>query len=125
MQISRDSLPAAESYLIRGYGPEYVQVNDHELRQSFLLTPDTLDPDWSPESFSELETAHLDAALAHDPEIVLLGTGTTLRHPGVEFLGHVMRHGIGFEVMDTASACRTYNILMSESRRVVALFLFD
>lgn len=125
MLISRDTLPEPDALFIRSYGEDFVRVRDREVRTSFLLTPAVLDQDWPPASVAELRIEHLDALLAHEPEIILLGTGTRLRHPGMELIGHVMRRGVGFEVMDTPSACRTYNILMSESRRVVAAFLFD
>ncbi|HET9679928.1 MAG TPA: Mth938-like domain-containing protein [Gammaproteobacteria bacterium] len=123
MLISREQLPAGAQYVIRSYGDDHVTVNEHSLRQSFFLSPATLHTDWPPATSDELTTAHLDSLLALEPEVVLLGTGPVLNHPGVELLGHVMQQNVGIEVMDTPAACRSYNILLNEDRRVVVGFL--
>lgn len=125
MLISRETLPGHRPNLIRAYAPGQVTVNETVIRRSFIITPDELMLNWAPASFAALGTEHLDDLLAKEPEIILLGTGSGLQHPGIEMMSHVLRHGIGFEIMDTPSVCRTYNILMSESRHVVAGILFD
>lgn len=123
MLITRDTLPAGAQYIIRSYGDDHVTVNDHTLRQSFFLSPDTLHGDWPPVSCDDLTTGHLDSLLELEPEVILLGTGPMLNHPGVELLGHVMQQNVGIEVMDTPAACRSYNVLLNEDRKVVAGFL--
>lgn len=95
------------------------------LSRSSIVTPQRLVTEWPPRSVSELTRAHLDVAIALGPEIVLLGTGTQLRWPTVELISHLHERGIGFEIMATAAACRTYNILMFEGRRVAAALLIE
>lgn len=126
MLISLDTQPdGAPLNLVRAYADHQVTVNGTALSRSFILAPDHLDADWPPADFAALQTAHLDALLALEPEIILLGTGRTHRQPDMTMLSHVLRCGVGLEVMDTPSACRTYNILVNERRRVVAGILLD
>ena len=79
--------------------------------------------DWPPGSFDELEKHHFDQLLEHQPEIILFGSGPTLRWPDPALLSTLAENGIGVEVMDTSAACRTYNILVSDQRHVAAALL--
>jgi uncharacterized protein len=72
---------------------------------------------------AELAAEHAARILEFEPEVVLLGTGRRQTFPAAEFGARFLQSGIGFEVMDTGAACRTFNILVSEHRRVVALLL--
>jgi len=105
-----------------GYGPGYVQVNTERREHSLIVLPDQL-LDWPPASFAELAAAHLQSLLALRPEIVLLGTGEQQRFPRPELTRPLLEAGIGVEVMTVAAACRTYNILVAEERRVAAALL--
>jgi uncharacterized protein len=108
--------------LFSGYGVGYVAVNGARYERSLIVLPDRI-LDWEPASFEELNEAAF-AGLAQLPlEILLLGTGARLRFPPSSFTRAVQSAGIGFEVMDTHAACRTYNILLSEDRRVAAALL--
>jgi uncharacterized protein len=102
-----------------------VTIADAEYRRSLLVSADRLVTDWPVASATSLEQAHLDAALALEPEILLLGTGARLRFPEPALYASVAASGIGFEVMDTAAACRTFNILLAEGRQVVAALVLD
>jgi uncharacterized protein len=106
-----------------GYGPGYVLVNQQRHEKSLVVLPEQLMPDWPPASFEELEAAHLELLLAYTPEIVLLGTGMSLRFPRPEITRPLTMAGIGVEVMDVQAACRTYNILVAEERKVAAALL--
>ena len=90
------------------------------LTRSCLLARDFIDPDWAPVNLAALAPAHLDALTARQPDLVLLGTGRRLIFPPAELLVPLQQAGIGVEVMDTPAACRTFNILASEDREVVA-----
>jgi uncharacterized protein len=79
--------------------------------------------DWRPQTLDELTEADLEAVLALQPEIVVLGSGTRQRFPDPRLTAAIMARGIGCEVMDTGAACRTYNVLVSEGRRAVAALL--
>ncbi|MFQ5470010.1 MAG: Mth938-like domain-containing protein [Gammaproteobacteria bacterium] len=91
---------------------------------SVVVSPNELIRDWPPRSFSELTVEHFDSLLTLQPEIVLLGTGSRLRWPETALYASLIEKGIGLEVMDTGAACRTYNILMADERKVVAALLF-
>ena len=75
----------------------------------------------SPENYESLDKSHIEFALDFEPEILLLGTGDRIQFPVAEIMSIPATRGIGMEVMDTAAACRTYNILMAEDRRVAAV----
>lgn len=121
MKFSEDLNTA--QYRITGYDKDWVRVNDIQLQNSFLLGPDTLIEEWPPQTIRDLTSKNLRALLAIEAEVFILGSGLTQQYPPKEALQSLIQHGIGFEVMTTAAACRTYNILLSESRRVAAAFL--
>jgi uncharacterized protein len=102
-----------------GYGKGYVAVNNERHEQHLLVMPDRL-LTWDVAGFEALDSFHVERLLAFEPEIVILGTGAALRFPGPRFARPVTAAGIGLEVMDSQAACRTYNILASEGRRVLA-----
>jgi uncharacterized protein len=110
-------------HLIRSYAPGEVRIGDTVIRSSCLVTADQLVSDWRPQTVAELSVADLDAVLALKPELVVLGSGPRQQFPAPEILGAVLSRGVGCEVMDTGAACRTYNILASEGRTVVAALL--
>jgi uncharacterized protein len=105
------------------YGPGYVSVNGRRFERSVIVLPDRIEADWAPESFDALAPEHLAMLVEFAPEIVLLGTGAQLRFPRPELLRALVAARIGIEVMDVQAACRTYNILAAESRRVAAALL--
>ena len=120
MRFARDSL---EGNIIRAYAAGQVTVNDEIIVTSVIVTPDRIIRDWLPNSFGELEPRHIARLEELQPQIIVLGTGLRLRFPGAEFSAGFLSRGIGVEIMDTNAACRTYNILLSEGRRVVAALL--
>jgi uncharacterized protein len=111
------------AYSIRAYDQGYVRINDQEVRRSVVVMPQQLVTDWPPQHFAALEVAHFEALLALQPEIVLLGTGGRQRFPAPGLLRPLLGQRIGVEVMTTAAACRTYNIIMAEGRQVAAALL--
>jgi uncharacterized protein len=106
--------------LFTGYGAGYVAVNGVRYTTSLIVTPQQVLDDWRAIGFGQLGTAHFEFLLGLKPEIVLLGTGHTLRFPAPALTQCLMQVRVGLEVMDTAAACRTYNILNAEGRNVVA-----
>jgi len=121
MQLSLDS--NLGPLVIRAYGPGYLVVNEERLEGSVILTAGEILRDWPPGSLEELQGDHFEELLAHGPEIVLLGTGARQRFPRPELLAPLIRQGVGYEIMDTPAACRTYNILAGEGRNVAAALL--
>ena len=107
-----------------GYGEGYVMVNRQRYARSLLVLPDRIVPDWQPAGFDQLTAADFEQLTGLAPEIVLLGTGARLRFPRPELTRALVDARIGLEVMDLQAACRTYNILAAEERKVVAALLF-
>lgn len=110
-----------------GYGGDYVAVNGRHIAQSVVVLPERLIEPWEPRDLAGLETAHLEALLELDREVVLLGTGPFLKFPPAAVMRPVLAKfnaaGVGLEVMDVHAACRTYNILVAEERKVAAALL--
>lgn len=126
------------SYAIRAYQPGEINITlpmDLHMKQvsvesrplemdtvcgSLVISPRQLIRDWAPQDIATLCAEHLEPIVRLQPEVVLLGTGPRLDFPASEVLAVLHEQQIGVEVMDTAAACRTYNILMAEGRNVVA-----
>ena len=106
-----------------GYGADFVLVNAMRYESSILVMPEALVP-WQAASFAELKEEDFSPLVAMQPEVVLLGTGETLRFPHPRLTRRLAEARIGVEVMDVQAACRTYNILMAEERKVAAALLF-
>jgi len=112
-----------EINLVRAYDQRSVTVRDRRYSVSTIISPQRIITDWRPQVVSDLQAADWAELLGWEPEIVLLGTGSRLIFPVLESTAPVINRGIGLEVMDTSAACRTYNILAIEGRRVVAALL--
>jgi uncharacterized protein len=110
-------------YQIRGYQPGTLRVNDKTLASSIIITPNELIEHWQPQHIQELTAESLNPVIALKPDILLIGTGGTLVFPPTEVYGHLINLGIGVEVMDTSAACRTFNALSAENRRVAAALI--
>lgn len=89
---------------------------------SILVTTDTVQT-WTPRCFNELEASHFGAISQFAPELVILGTGAKQQFPSAAILHPMFDRHIGVEVMNTGAACRTYNIIAAEGRRVLAALL--
>jgi len=112
------------NYKISGYDHDSIGINGLPHFESLVLSPMELLNNWTPSKYSELNADHLDAIYAMKPEIIILGTGQKQLFPPAEILRRLAKEQIGYEIMDTQAACRTFNILMAEDRTVVAgLFL--
>lgn len=105
---------------ITSYGPGYFAIGDRILRQSIIICADGTVTSWAPDHLADLDEGHVRQIISHGPEVVLLGTGASQSFPPPELLRPFVESGLGLEVMDTAAACRTFNVLAAESREVVA-----
>jgi uncharacterized protein len=121
VQLTQDA--PDHRYQLRSADGVLARVNELELRHSFLLSPDCLVEGWRPRAIDELEAADMEAVLALQPALVLLGSGAVGRFPAPAVMAACLTRGIGIEVMDNAAAARTFNLLAGEGRRVVAAFL--
>ena len=107
---------------ITGYGAGYVLVNGERHDENLIVLADRILP-WRAASFEALAAEDFLELAKLELEVVLLGTGATLRFPNPQVTRPLAEARIGFEVMDAQAACRTYNILASEERRVAAALL--
>jgi len=111
--------------MFTAYGEGYVAVNHEKHSKNLILLPESIILDWSAAIPATLAEADMRKLLELGTEIVLLGTGSRLRFPPGALLRPFAPAGIGLEVMDAQAACRTYNILAAEGRKVAAAILFD
>ena len=121
MRFSQDSTSGTN--VIRAYQAGELQVNENRYRGAVILSASTLLAEPNIQDLAGLIGIDASRILALGPEIVLLGTGARQTFPPPSFGAQFLRAGIGFEVMDTGAACRTFNVLVGEQRRVVALLL--
>lgn len=110
-------------FFLRGADGASALVNDRRLTASFLLAPDTLVESWSVRDVAAMSPADLEPLFALSPELVLLGCGDRQTFPPAATLAACLSRGIGLETMTNAAAARTFNVLASEGRRVVAGFV--
>lgn len=111
--------------VVTASGDGYVDINGLRHQASLLLLPQQLEPGWGVAGFDALSEADFARIAALDCEVLLFGTGRRQRFPRPALLQPLMAARIGVEVMDTAAACRTYNILLAEGRKVAAALLID
>nr|VFJ68196.1 MAG: Uncharacterized conserved protein, contains Mth938-like domain [Candidatus Kentron sp. FM]VFJ75106.1 MAG: Uncharacterized conserved protein, contains Mth938-like domain [Candidatus Kentron sp. FM]VFK22525.1 MAG: Uncharacterized conserved protein, contains Mth938-like domain [Candidatus Kentron sp. FM] len=113
---------------VTGYGrtdgQTYISVDGQRFTHSLILTPEVVSP-WPPRRLAGITPEHVALIMAHGPEIILLGTGTTQQFPAPSLFSVCLEKGIGVEAMNTIAACRTYNLLAGDGRTVVAALLVE
>ncbi|WP_068807826.1 Mth938-like domain-containing protein [Thauera phenolivorans] len=115
----------ANTNIITGYGEDHVLINKVRHEGNLLVTAGEVVGGWASGGFDALSADDFEAVRALGVEIVLIGTGRRQRFPAPVLLRPLIDARIGFEAMDLAAACRTYNILVGEGRSVAAALLFD
>jgi len=116
-------LSAADSdsgHLILGYDPGRILIGGRIYTHGLIVSPERIAADWGPENAIDLAAEHFEALLAFDPRIIIVGTGKHQVFPDPDTYLTVLQRGLGIDIMDTGAACRTYNILASEGRKVAA-----
>jgi uncharacterized protein len=121
MQITQDLSSGIN--VIRAYGGGELRVNENIYRGAVILNASTVIAEPNIHNLEDLIAVDGSRILALEPELVLLGTGSRQIFPAASFGAQFLRAGIGFEVMDTGAACRTFNVLVAEHRQVAALLL--
>ena len=111
-------------YFLRGADGASALVNDRRLTTSFVVSPNSLVEAWPVGDAGLMTPGDLEALLALEPELLVLGTGETQKFPPAVVMATCLQRGIGIEVMTNAAAARTYSVLAGEGRRVVAGFVF-
>ena len=122
--------PITGSNAISGYGPGFIALHGHKISHPVIVMPGKIFNPWPLESLSIppsvalLRIENFAPLLDLKPELVLFGSGATFRFPNRDILAAFAEAKIGFEIMDTPAACRTYNVLLSEGREIAAALLF-
>jgi uncharacterized protein len=122
MKLNLDQNPNLN--LITGYGTDHLMINKVRHDGNLILTTARIVP-WGCAGFDRLHADDLAAVCELAPEVVILGTGARLRFPSPQVLRPLIDARIGYEIMDSAAACRTYNILATEGRAVAVALIFD
>jgi uncharacterized protein len=117
MQLTRD---ASALHFIRAWEPGRVRVAERWLSGNVIVGSERILENWTTIEPHRLTIAELEPALALEPAIIVLGTGTQRLLPDVELMAAVAARSVGLEIMNTPAACRTFNVLLQEQRRVVA-----
>jgi uncharacterized protein len=118
-------LQAPTANVVTGFGEGWVRIGADEYREGVVILPDRIIAGWAPAGFDALLAEDFARLLVPEPEIVLLGTGARQRFPHPRLLAPLIEGRIGVEVMDTRAACRTFNILVAEGRRVAAALAIE
>lgn len=122
MKLNRET--ATGILLVSAYDEHSFTINGETHASSLVLMPDFVEA-WPPAIFSEIGPENFLRVCELKPALVLIGTGTRQRFPVPANLRPLIEARIGFEIMDSGSACRTYNLLASEGRRVAAMLLLE
>jgi len=123
--VKLQSDPHSGANTITGYGDGYVEINKTPYRYAVLISSDGAISEWPVKAFEALEPGHFEQMLALKPELILIGTGVKQRFPKPELLKALIAAKIGFEIMNSQAACRTYNILVGEGRQVLLALIVE
>ncbi|WP_144154630.1 Mth938-like domain-containing protein [Paraburkholderia sp. BCC1885] len=123
MKLHQDSSGALNT--VTGYGAGYVEINLQRHAGSILVMPEAPVIAWPVTSFETLAAEHFAMLIEMRPEVVVFGSGERLRFPHPRLTAALAAQRIGVETMDFKAACRTYNILMAEGRKVAAALLIE
>ena len=121
MKFAQDS--QYEGYVITAYDKNSISINGKTFSKSLIVTTRQLQKSWDIAAIESLQANHINQILSFNPELIIIGTGNSLVFPSVETYSSIIKQGIGVDFMDTGAACRTYNILMTEGRDVVAALI--
>jgi uncharacterized protein len=110
---------------ISGYGPGWVGVDGEKITHSVIISSSGGRVDWPLERFEDLGAEHFAQLALIEAEVVIFGSGSHIRFPDAAWLRPLIARRIGVETMDTAAACRTYNILAQEGRSVAVALLLE
>jgi uncharacterized protein len=123
--LKLQSDPHSGANTITGYGDGYVEINKTPYAHAVVLSSDGAISEWSASAFEDLNTSHFSQLVDLKPELILIGTGSHQRFPKPELLKALIDAKIGFEIMDSQAACRTYNILVGEGRQVLLALIVE
>ena len=123
MKLQPDKQPSLNT--VSAYGPNYIEINAQRYTNSLLLSPESPVIEWSCTRFEDIKTQDFEQIAKLEPAVVIFGSGERIRFPKPALIAPLIARNIGIETMDLQPACRTYNVLMAEGRKVVAALLIE
>jgi uncharacterized protein len=123
--VKLQSDPHSGANTITGYGDGYIEINKIPYSHAVLLSSDGEILEWAVKSFEELSSSDFAQMTSLKPELIIIGTGKRQRFPKPELLKTLIEAKLGFEIMDSQAACRTYNILVGEGRQVLLALIVE
>ena len=117
--------PQSSLNTITGYGIGYIEVNSKVYPHALIVQPEGEISPWPVSAFADLSSDNLASLCVFKPELIIIGTGKKQQFLKPELIKSLIQAKIGFEMMDSQAACRTYNILMNEGRQVLAAIILD
>jgi uncharacterized protein len=123
--LELQSDPHSGANTITGYGDGYIEINKIPYSHAVLLSSDGEILEWDVKSFEELSSSDFAQMASFKPELIIIGTGKRQRFPRPELLKTLIEAKLGFEIMDSQAACRTYNILVGEGRQVLLALIVE
>ena len=121
MQIN---LEQPDSHSIQAYSDDTLKINDNWYTQNIVVNKESIIPDWTSKSIQDIQITDIDAILALEPEIIIFGHNSRDAFPSNTLVAEVAKQRIGLESMSIAAACRTYNVLLGENRKVVLAIIW-
>lgn len=118
MRLALDS--DSRIHLVRRYGGGQILIAEQLITRPCIVSPQRLLLDWEVTGFTELSAAQLEPLFGFGAEIVIIGSGETQPYPSAQLRALLRARGVGVEYMSLGAACRTYNVLATEQRAVVA-----
>ena len=106
-------------FTIKSYGSGFFEVNQQRYQENIIISPDNVER-WN---ITNLEQLDIEIFLKYSPDVLLIGTGAQMKFLSPVKIVEFQQHHIGIEIMPTASACRTFNVLLSENRNVIAALI--
>lgn len=123
MKLHSDSTQQYQT--VTGYDASGVEINAQRFNYSLLVMPETPPRPWDVTRFEDLQAAHFEQIAADAPDVVILGTGERQRFVHPRLIAALSAHHVGVESMDSQAACRTYNVLMGEGRKVTLALIIE
>ncbi len=120
LQPDRSTAPT-----LTGIGPGWVAVDGERVSHSLILCSDGQRIPWPVQRFEDLAASHFETLFSLEVEVIIFGSGSRIRFPHPAWVAPLSSRRIGIESMNTAAACRTYNILAQEGRTVAAALLVE
>ena len=119
------SKESTNGLVIQSVSATAIRVSGESYAHAIALTPERLVPGWRSKPVADLSITDFDELLGGDPELIVVGTGSRNIFPPRDLVFAFARRGVGLEVMDTAAAARTFNVLAGEGRRIAAVLDLD